>query len=182
MCDPVSAIAIGSAALSAAGQINAGMQQKKLAKYQARAAEVEAQNATALAAEEESRTRRAGRRLLQDQRAQLAAAGLDPDAGSPLLLAVEAAEETELAALDARLSGRLASDERRRDATLRRAEGRLAFVNSLFGAVGTVGKAVGRRAAEAGWFDSQGDAGGGAGGVSVSTGFGVRGVSLSSSV
>lgn len=151
MCEPTILLAAATG-LSAVGQIQAGAQQAKLAKYQAKVEEAHAQQATAIAASEEERIRREGRRVRQQQLAQLAAAGLDPTTGSPLLLAVEAAEETELAALDARFSGRLQADEAGRRAALSRAEGRIAKTQGYFGAARTIAGGA-YAGAKAGYFD-----------------------------
>lgn len=159
MCEPVSLMMAAGTLISMVGQVKAGMDQKKMANYQARVADVNAQNALAIGASEEERIRREGRRVRQNQKAQIAAAGLDVTAGSPLLLQVNAAEETELAALDARLSGQMTADQQTRDAAVRRAEGKLAFTNALFGAASTAfkgGGSVGQRGGFDGLFQPSG--------------------------
>lgn len=161
MCDPIvgPVLMVAAAGMAMVGQIQAGKQQKKLSNFQAQVDEVNAANAKDIATSEEERIRRQGYRVRAEQRAAIAGAGLDIASGSPLLLQVQAAEETELAALDARVSGNLQFDAGRRAAALRRAEGRLAYSSALFKGISGFGRSVagGANAAnDLGLFDSGG--------------------------
>lgn len=125
MADPVTwAIIIGTT-ITAAGAIQSGRAQAKMAEYNAQVAEREGQIATTGAEFEEAQFRREGERLKATQRVRFAKAGVKP-AGSPLLVMEETAAEIERNALAIRYGGSLEAARATSRAQLERFGGRQA--------------------------------------------------------
>jgi hypothetical protein len=96
---------IAAAALSATAAIAEGRAAANEAKAQAALRDQQARRQREVAAYQEDRTRRDAERVQGAQRARLAASGIDPAAGTALLLQEELAGQSELNALLARAQG-----------------------------------------------------------------------------
>ena len=94
-----------AAAMSATAAIAQGRAAANEAKAQAALRDQQAQRQREVAAFQEERTRRDAERVQGAQRAHLAAAGVDPAAGTALLLQEELAGQSEFNALLARAQG-----------------------------------------------------------------------------
>ncbi|WP_139512676.1 hypothetical protein [Klebsiella michiganensis] len=86
MCDPltVGLVAGGASLLSGAGAVVSGLQQQKMANYQASQAEADAEAEKASAKVEAERIRKAGRQQASAANAALAASGVDTGEGTAL--------------------------------------------------------------------------------------------------
>ena len=96
---PVVLSAVGTG-ISVAGQVQAGRQASATANYNANLAEQQAAATDAAARETMSRARLENQRALSTQRAGFAAAGLNPDDGSPLQVQAETAGILQLNAVE----------------------------------------------------------------------------------
>ncbi|WP_310644967.1 hypothetical protein [Burkholderia cenocepacia] len=124
--DPVSALTIGSAAISTVGAISGGMAKSAQANQQAAALDRNAalsdQQATQVYAQnvnrETAQRAQAGQQL-GEQRAAVAESGFDPNAGSALDTQVQSVRNAELDALQTRyqgiLQGQSLEDQARQD-------------------------------------------------------------------
>lgn len=83
--------------------------QKKALRFQQKAREQEAESARLAAAYEERQFRRRLSLLQGKQEASLAATGLDPSSGTPLLLQLDTAKQVELEALNIRRTGEVSA-------------------------------------------------------------------------
>ena len=99
------AFLIASAAISAIGAISSGMASSKQAKFQAALARQRAEREREIGELNADERRREGSRLAAQQRARLAAAGVEPDTGTALLLDTNLNAETEFQALLAENAG-----------------------------------------------------------------------------
>ena len=149
----VSAIALGAgAALQAFSVIQQGQAAAAQGKLQAGILEQQATRDRQEAAANEADFRARQSRALAQRRAGLGASGVDPGAGSPLLVSEDFAGEVELAALRIRTGGEVRATRAEQQAVLQRFQGRAArqagFVRSgallltgagkTFGANGTL--------------------------------------------
>lgn len=138
MCEPATALLVGSAALGVVSSLQQGRDAQAVANYNAA---LEANNARAArdqALAEENRVREDGRRFSARQRAQLAAQGRDPDTGTGLLAAIDTARGIELDALTVRAEGENRARGFENSSTLLRAEGKMARRQSLLSAGGKI--------------------------------------------
>lgn len=152
MCDLVTAMMIGSTVMGGVSQIQAGKAQAAASNYNAKVAEMNAtladrraRDAIDRGAKEEQRKRMEIAQLQGQQRAALAANGLDLSFGSPLDTLVDTAMMGELDALTIRTNAaREAYDQDvqgtnlRADATLSRMNASAARTGGYLGAVGSV--------------------------------------------
>lgn len=125
------ALAIAGTVISAGGQVISGIQQRNVARANARVAEQEAEQQRQVGRIQEMQTRERMRQQIARQRAGLAASGISLASGSALDLGQEAGEE---AFLDAQ-AVRSQSDARVRgltqEARLARASGRRALLTGI---------------------------------------------------
>lgn len=133
----MAALAIGSAAVQAVGQISQGNAQASAANYNAQVSANEAVAARYRAAEEERRIRRDNQLRLGAAAARRGASGVAIE-GSPLEVMADAAAEGELRALDSRYGGLMESRYHEQESAMFRAQARSARRNAAFGAVGTL--------------------------------------------
>lgn len=109
--------AIIAAVVTAATTIYASHEQSKAADYNAKVADVEAENARNKAAYEEQAHRENLKRILSSQQALYGKAGVDMS-GTPLLVMEETAKQGELDALAIRYGGDVAAARARSEANL----------------------------------------------------------------
>lgn len=109
MCDLITALTIGSTLLGAAGQIQQGQAQAAAARYNAKVADMNADISERRARDalergkmEEQKKRRQAQQILGQQRAAMAANGVDIGFGSPLDTLVDTATLGEVDALTIR--------------------------------------------------------------------------------
>ena len=152
MCDPVTAMMIGSTVLSAAGSIQQGNAAKASSNYNAKVADMnakiserQARDAVARGQIDEQQQRMKTSQVLGQQKVAMAANGVDLKFGSPLDTLVDTATMGELDALTIRTNtAREARDIRQQGANqtaqagLLRAEGSAAQTAGYLGAAGTV--------------------------------------------
>lgn len=98
MCDPVSALVVGSAALGATATVQQGLSAASVARYNARIAQKNS-------ADQEALARNKSERDIASQTVALGAQGTRVDTGTPLLLLSESARNAELDALTIRSNG-----------------------------------------------------------------------------
>ncbi len=102
MCDPVTALVVGSTLLSAKGAIDQGNYQAGVASNNAKLQQYAAADATARGAIEEQQQRTRTRQLMGAQRAALAANGVDASTGTASNLLQDSAASGEFDALTIR--------------------------------------------------------------------------------
>lgn len=127
------AIAVfAAAAVSAYGAVKSGQAQKAAAEAQSEIYRQQAdrERLNAANAEEDFRRQQAG--LMATRRARLAAAGVSPSEGSPLLVSEDFASETELQALRIRSGGALTATRLEQNAALTRFQGSQAQTQSYY--------------------------------------------------
>ena len=117
---------IAAAAISAVGAIQQGQAASAQANLQAQILEQQATSNRQRAAADEADFRARQSRALAQRRAGLGASGIDPAAGSPLLVSEDFAGETELQALRIRTGGEVRATRAEQQATLQRFQGRAA--------------------------------------------------------
>ena len=93
MCEIMTALAIGSAVFGAVGQIQAANQSAAMQKYNAEVADQNAGLARQEAFARQQQIRAEGDRVLASQAAAFGKAGLQLDAGTPLIVASRTAED-----------------------------------------------------------------------------------------
>lgn len=156
MCDPLT-LAITSAVVTAGGAIYQGQAAQAAATYNARVAEMNAKIAERAAqdelergAREEQRKRQEVAAIAAQQRAGMAAAGLDITFGTPLETLVDTAYAGEMDALTIRTNANRAAYNREVEAANLRAqaqlyefEGRSARTGSMLSAVGSLAGGIG---------------------------------------
>lgn len=152
MCfDPATILLIAGAGLSAVSAIQQGQAASAQAGLQAGILEQQATSSRQRAAADEADFRARQSRALAERRAGLGASGVDPAAGSPLLVSEDFAGEVELAALRIRTGGEVRATRAEQQATLQRFQGRAAkragFVRGGALLVTGVGKAFGPKTA-----------------------------------
>ena len=116
----------GGALISAVGAIQQGQAASAQSKLQAGILRQQAEQERLQAASNEADFRRQQQFLLARRRAMLGAAGVDPAAGSPLLVSEDFAGEVELQALRIRSGGKLRATRLEQQAGLERFSGRAA--------------------------------------------------------
>lgn len=99
-------IAILATAAAATGTVMSAQAQSDAAKYNAAVAKNQAETAAQQAAFDAQQIRDKNRRILGAQRAAFAASGVDPDAGTPVDIRADSANQGELEALTAIYTGR----------------------------------------------------------------------------
>lgn len=117
---------IAGAAFSAIGSIRQGQAAQQQANLQAQILQQQADRDRLEAAAKEEDFRREQSRLLAKRRAGLGASGVEPAAGSPLLVSEDFAGEVELQALRIRSGGELTATRAEQQAVLQRFKGRAA--------------------------------------------------------
>lgn len=107
MCDPltVGLVAGGASLLSGAGAVVSGLQQQKMANYQAAQAEADAEAAKASARVEAERIRKAGRQQASAANAALAASGVETGEGTALRITSDITHDAEQDAYQTILNG-----------------------------------------------------------------------------
>lgn len=152
MCDITTALMIGSTVMGGVGQVQAANAQAASSEYSAKVAEMNAtiadraaKDALERGADEERKQRTQTSQLMGQQRANMAANGVDLSFGSPLDLMVDTAKMGELDALTIRRN--TAREERdirqqasnyRTEASMSRSAASGALSGGYLGAVGTV--------------------------------------------
>lgn len=140
---------IAGAAFSAIGSIQQGRAAQSQANLQSRILQQQAESDRQKAAAEEDDFRRRQSRDFATRRAALGAAGIDPAAGSPLLVSEDFAGEIELQALRIRAGGEVTATRLEQQAVLQRFKGRAAsragFIRGGSLLITGVGKAFGNR-------------------------------------
>lgn len=123
MCTGIEIALIAGAAVSAVGAVQQGQAQQAQANLQAEIAGQQAAQARQQAAAREEDFRRNQSRVLAARRAALGASGVDPQAGSPLLVAEDFASEAELQAFRIRAGGEVTATRAEQQANLLRFQG-----------------------------------------------------------
>lgn len=152
MCEIATALMIGSTLMSAVGTIQQANAQSKAARYNAQVSEMNAtlaerraRDAMERGAREEQKKRQEVAGILGQQRASMAANGLDLGFGSPLDLMIDTAVAGEMDALTIRSNTyreaydyRVDAAGRRADAGLQRAQASAAKTGGYLSAAGTL--------------------------------------------
>ena len=140
---------IGGAAISGIAAVQQGQAASAQANLQAGIQRQRADRERLEAAATEADFRARQSRAMAERRAGLGASGVDPAAGSPLLVSEDFAGEVELAALRIRTGGEVRATRLEQEATLNRFAGRAArrqgFVRGGALLVTGVGKSFGNR-------------------------------------
>ena len=118
--------AIAGTALSAFSAIQQGRAAAQQSAFQAGVLRQQAERERLQAASDEEDFRRRQSRLLSSRRARLGASGVDPAAGSPLLVGEDFAGEVELQALRIKTGGEVRATRLEQQAGLERFRGRSA--------------------------------------------------------
>ena len=113
-------------AVSAFSALAQGFAQKRAADFQAAILTQQAARDRQQAASDEEDFRRRQSRAFAARRAQLGASGVEPGAGSPLLVSEDFVSETELGALNIRSGGETRATRLEQQAVLQRFKGRAA--------------------------------------------------------
>jgi len=114
------ATAVAGTAVSIYSSVKASENAAVAAENEADAREFEAKSAREAAAYQERQFRRRASLLLGKQSATLAASGLDPSQGSPMLAELDAIQQTELEALNIRRTGEVSASSKDFEARLKR--------------------------------------------------------------
>lgn len=139
MCiDPVTALMVGGAVLSGAGQIMTGVENSKVAKMQGQLARQNADLALAQGAYQEQDIRRDVAGVLGGQQSYFASSGLDPTVGSPVVLAANTAAKGEVDALLTRYGAVRDATTYRVDAANYDRQAKQAMFAGIFGAATTM--------------------------------------------
>ena len=140
---------IASTAFSVVGAIQQGQAASAQGRLQAGILQQQATRDRQEAAAREADFRVSQSRLLAQRRAGLGASGVDPAAGSPLLVSEDFAGEIELSALRIREGGEVRATRAEQQATLQRFQGRAArragFVRGGALLLSGAGKAFGQK-------------------------------------
>jgi hypothetical protein len=150
----VALIGVGLSTYAASEQAAA---QRRAAKREEKFREQEAESIRQAAEYEERQFRRRVGLLIGKQHAELAALGIDPASGSPLILALDTARQAELEALNVRRSGAQAASAREFEASLageRRRALRYAGTYAAAGGAAEAGGSILRTFASRGWGSS----------------------------
>ncbi len=105
MCTGLEVAVIGSSVLAAGGAVAGGIQQQKMANYQADQANADAEAARASARVQADRIRKAGREQAAQANAALAASGVETGEGTALRITSDIAERAESDAYTAIMNG-----------------------------------------------------------------------------
>ena len=119
-------IALAGAVISAVGAIQQGQAAAAQGQFQAGILRQQAERERQQAEADEEDFRRRQSRVLAARRAALGASGVEPAAGSPLLVSEDFAGEVELQALRIRSGGELRATRAEQQASLQRFQGRQA--------------------------------------------------------
>ena len=130
--DPATILLLAGTALSAVSAIQQGQAANAQSRLQAGILEQQAERDRQVAESDEADFRKEQSRLLAKRRARLGASGVDPAAGSPLLVSEDIAGETELGALRIRAGGETTATRLEQEAGLERFTGRAARTAGLF--------------------------------------------------
>lgn len=131
-------MAVAGTAVSAYGSYAAGQAQKAAADYNSQVAMNNAKAQEQQTNEEAKRIQSNAQRVTGAQRAQAAAAGLDPNTGSSTDIQYDSRVQAELDALTARYKGGIAGMNQRAQAALDTAGGQNAATAGMFNAGGTI--------------------------------------------
>lgn len=135
MCfDPVTALAIGSTAIGAAGQLSQASAAQSAANMQAKIYESQAKTRAAQASFDESRVRDQVGAILGGQTAYYASSGLDVTQGSPVTIAAQTAAQGEVDAVLTRQKGQADAAGLNLQAEQERQAGKQAMMQGVFGA------------------------------------------------
>ncbi len=137
MCITASALLIASTAVSAAGVVAQGAQQRKMGKYQAAQAEADAQAEAGAGRVMAERFRRAGLQQRAEARAAFARSGVSIDNGTPLEIDRRISEDHERDALTAMYDREGVATQLRARGQAARIGGDQAFDNALLSATST---------------------------------------------
>lgn len=121
-----SALLLAGAGIGAIGQVAQGFAAQRAADFQAGILRQQATRERQQAESKEEDFRRNQSRVLAARRAALGASGVEPGAGSPLLVSEDFAGEVELQALRIRSGGELRTTRAEQKAVLQRFQGRQA--------------------------------------------------------
>lgn len=102
---PLAALAVASAATTAAVSIKQSQDQAKVDETIGKQKQTDAATATANAAFEEHNAQRRNALILARQQAIFAAAGIDPQSGSPVTIAIDSAKQARMEELAIRSEG-----------------------------------------------------------------------------
>lgn len=137
--------AVAAAAVSSYASVKQGEQAEKVGKFNAEMFEREADERRKKAASDAEDAKKRHDRLLAQQRARLAASGVQPGEGSPLLVTMASEEEAALDVARIKYAGRADAANLTAQAKLHRYQGRQAKQQgylkagaSILGAVGSV--------------------------------------------
>ncbi len=130
-------LALGAAAVQAAGAVAGGIQQNNVAKANAKALEQAGRNEVMAAAGEASSIRRKAAQETGSQVASVAGSGLEL-AGSPADVIAQNAAEMELDAMTALWSGQARNTQYRNQAKITRWEGRQAMTSGIISGVSSL--------------------------------------------
>lgn len=131
-------VAAAGAATSAVGTYASGQVRKQSEKYNAQVAQNNARLAQEQAAADAQRIREKGRRIMGAQRAALASAGVDPDAGSAVDIGYDSSVQNELDALTALYKGNVAASGSIAQSQLDTYAAKAAGIGGALGAGGTL--------------------------------------------
>jgi hypothetical protein len=151
------AVAVIGTGLSTYAASEQAAAQRKAAKREQKFREQEAESIRQAAEYEERQFRRRVGILIGKQTAELAALGVDPASGSPLILALDTARQAELEALNVRRSGAQAASAREFEASLASQRARSLRYAGVYAAAGGAAEASGsilRTFASRGWGSS----------------------------
>ena len=121
-----STLLLASAAVSAFGALAQGFAAKRAGDFEAGILTQRAERDRLQAASDEEDFRRKQSRAFAARRAALGASGVEPGAGSPLLVSEDFASEVELQALRIRAGGEVTATRLEQQAVLQRSQGRAA--------------------------------------------------------
>ena len=150
MCfDPATILLFAGTAISAFGAIQQGQAAERQGKFQAAVLRQGAERERQISAADEADFRRRQSFALARRRAGLGASGVDPAAGSPLLVSEDFAGEVELNALRIRAGGETRATRAEQQANLQLASGRAkrrqGFIRGGSLLIGGAGQAFERR-------------------------------------
>jgi len=132
------------ALISAYASYEGGRQQQKLANYNASLAERAAARAKKKAALEAQLQRRRNQQVLGRHRAVAAASGVESTTGTPLLVQLDTATESELDALAIKYGGDVEAAKLRSEASMERFRGKIAYKQGQLNAGVSLLQGVGR--------------------------------------
>lgn len=123
---------------SAVGQVSAGYQANTVAQTQARQLEISARQEEVRGRQEADKIRRALNATLASQRAAFAARGINPNTGTPLVLATESRSAAAQDIQDAQFNAQSAATQKRLEGVQSRIQGGAAKTAGYTSAAGTL--------------------------------------------